>query len=138
MLRTRIAGVHHLGLYIQLQSERGSLNIVYLPLCNVYSWKPDVRIIYLVYSCIMIAVSTAVPARRRTRCKYVHMQLKHAILKRQSGLEALCVPHFEGTIQATFLASNFPNLSRSSIQNRCIFFSLTFWYIFYFGGQRTG
>ena len=85
----------------------------------------------------MIAVSTAVPARRRTRCKYVHMQLKHAILKRQSGLEALCVPHFEGTIQATFLASIFPDLSGlSSIPLQFFFFNRQVYFVFW--GHRTG
>ena len=49
------------------------------------------------------------------------------LMKRQSGLEAQCVPYFVGTIQATFLAWIFPNLS-GLYSKPLHFFSLTFWY----------
>ena len=42
---------------------------------------------------IMIAVSTAVPVRRRIRSEYVCTRLKSSLMKRQSGLEAQCVPY---------------------------------------------
>ena len=96
-------GFHHLGLqHAQLQSERGSLHIVQLPLCNACSCKTDVRIIYIRS---MIAVSTAVPVRRRIRSEYVCMRSNPFLMKRQSGLEAQCVPFFVGTIQATWYIS---------------------------------
>jgi len=53
----------------------------------------------------MIAVSTAVPVRRRIRSEYVCMRSKPSLMKRQSGLEAQCVPFFVGTIQATWYIS---------------------------------
>ena len=57
------------------------------------------------YIFIMIAVSTAVPVRRRIRSEYVCMRSKPSLMKRQSGLEAQCVPFFVGTIQATWYIS---------------------------------
>ena len=78
----------------------------------------------------MIAVSTAVPVRRRIRSEYVCMRSKPSPMKRQSGLEAQCVPYFVGTIQAIFLASNFPNLS-GLYSKPLHFFSVTFWYTSY-------
>ena len=86
--------------------------------------------IYTYIYIYIIAVSAAVPVRRRIRSEYVCMRSKPSPMKRQSGLEAQCVPYFVGTIQAIFLASNFPNLS-GLYSKPLHFFSVTFWYTSY-------